>query len=288
MAERKNLKPPGKCIFCEGGAVPGNKMSREHLWSDWMAKGNLLPKTAEYVEIQKTFRRRTTKVIVEASRSRQGHAGTKKIGGVCEECNSEWMSRLETAVKSTLIPLIKGESFILDVISRGVLARWITLKALVAEHDTIGENQKDPIFSQAERTRFYNDRTMPPGIKIWLAKQNGSTWATGYHRHATGLSAATIDSSFEEPSPVTPKNLQTITWGIGKLLVLFHAATDPGVYVSLDIDRPDRLIPLWPLQNGNIIWPPTFVFNDAMADDLAEISVRLVESKQVIRPWETS
>jgi hypothetical protein len=45
MAKRQNLKGPGKCLFCGGGAVPGNPMSKEHVWSDWI--GDIIPR-AEY------------------------------------------------------------------------------------------------------------------------------------------------------------------------------------------------------------------------------------------------
>jgi hypothetical protein len=83
--QRKNLKPAGKCIFCRDGAVPGNPMTGEHLWSDWMDRAALLPRGgdyaggAEYVEFKNTFRRRRNNTITSFNRMRQGTANTKKI-----------------------------------------------------------------------------------------------------------------------------------------------------------------------------------------------------------------
>jgi hypothetical protein len=66
---------------------------------------------------------------------RQGAPKDKKIPVVCEECNTGWMSRLETAVIPILTPIIKGSFCAITPDRRRLIAEWLTLKTMVLEHD---------------------------------------------------------------------------------------------------------------------------------------------------------
>jgi len=149
---RQNLKPPGRCIFCGGGAVPGNPMSREHLWSDWMTAAKLLPHGGEHVEVRNVILGSARISVRSLTRTRQGEASTKKRRTVCQRCNNGWMSDLEESVQPILTPLIKGEKITLFPTMLLTLMQWLTLKVLVAEHNFYMGHPADPIFDQAVRT----------------------------------------------------------------------------------------------------------------------------------------
>jgi|SRR5580704_15196014 hypothetical protein len=159
-AKRQNLKPPGKCIFCLRGATPGNPMTGEHLWADWMDRANLLPRGGEYYEFKSIFKgqRDATSIF---RRTRQGSANTKKLKVVCKDCNGGWMGGLETRVQPYLTPLIKGESIVLDAKMRQTIIEWIVMKILVAEHNAYLGHSADPIFDQDARTKFYELANYP-------------------------------------------------------------------------------------------------------------------------------
>jgi hypothetical protein len=265
---RQNIKPPGKCIFCLGGAASGNPMTPEHMWSDWMDRADLLPKGGEYVEFKNIARGRRRVSVRMFTRTRQGSANTKRIKVVCKNCNSGWMSQLETAARPILIPLIRGERFTLTAPMVLPLMRWITLKMFVAEHNAYMGHPADPIFDQAARTEFKTNLVIPDLIRVWIGQQNSAKWITGLHRHASGLG---ITRTLPPPSPdyTRSPNIQTITWGIGKLLIYINATTDMALYPVFELQGLNPFVRFWPHGGEVINWPPRFWVNDEVIDGLA-------------------
>ena len=278
---RQNLKPPGRCVFCLDGAVPGNPMTGEHLWSDWMSKAKLLPEGGEYIEFKNTFRRQSSESISLFTRTRQGTANTKTIKVVCQRCNSGWMGTLEREARPFLTPLIQGASILLDSRIRRTLAEWVVMKVLIAEHNQYSGHPADPIFDQAARTTFKGSRAIPDGIRIVIGMQESMKWVTGFHRHATGLGfTSNLPPS---PPPITrTKNVQSVTWGMGKFLVHVTAATDPNVFGMFALEQTESLQALWPLTIADITWPPRFFVTDPFIDDLASALERYINSPSVI------
>jgi hypothetical protein len=97
------------------------------------------------------------------------------------------MGTLEGDVQPLLVPLIKGTSSALDAAARQIIAEWIVMKILVAEHISYLGHPADAIFDQSARDTFKQSRAIPDGLRIWIAMQRGEKWITGFHRHATGL-----------------------------------------------------------------------------------------------------
>jgi hypothetical protein len=249
-----------------------------------MDKAGLLPRGGEYVEFKNTFRRQKSNSVSLFTRTRQGTANTKTIKVVCKNCNSGWMGDLETAVQPYLTPLIKGEPIILDFYMRQILIEWIVMKNLVAENNSYIGHPADPIFDQAARTAFMESRAIPAQFHIWIASQDGTKWVTGYNRHASGLSVTATLPPPPQP-PNRPKNVQVVTWGIGKLLIHLNATTDADVYPWLEIDSVGPFRQLWPLDPTNIgfSFPLSIIVGDAFMDDLADVLERLINSPRVIR-----
>jgi hypothetical protein len=154
-SRRKNLKSAGKCIFCGGG-----NLSKEHFWPEWASA--LLPNYPDnqHVEQLFTFTEVTKLTRAPEVRSKQGHAWTKKIRAVCVSCNTGWMSTLETAVKPILTPLIATQPHTLSLNSMDILAKWISLKIMVGEHN----HPKDAVTPLEDRLKFKSSLEIPPNL----------------------------------------------------------------------------------------------------------------------------
>ena len=59
---------------------------------------------------------------------------TERVRGICADCNNGWMSRLESAAKPILTPMILGEPVTLSTADQQVVAAWATKTALVLEY----------------------------------------------------------------------------------------------------------------------------------------------------------
>src|SRR4051812_4197374 len=128
-SKRKNIRLPRRCIFCGGGNIRGNSMSKEHLWPEWMHP--YLPKLPG-AKKEDSYVRKTNKTIVQKyKKAQQGHAYTKTLKVVCKNCNETWMSQIEENAKPILIPLLQGLSFALNEIDNVKLATWFALKIMV-------------------------------------------------------------------------------------------------------------------------------------------------------------
>lgn len=248
-----------------GGAVPGNKMTREHLWSDWMAP--YLLQSPEHHEFRATFSNGRQKVLRDVVRDRQGGAHTKKIKAVCAKCNGIWMSDMETKVQPSLIPLILGQPFVLSVDMQKVICEWIALKLLVVEHDSFGGHAADPIFPQSVRTEFMSSKTVPFGFRILAAAQIGEKWHTGFFSHTSTM---TFSPTFPGPAPPKngPRNVQAFCWGIGRIFFYVIATTNVELYHGLENFGVDHFATLWPPINKAIVWPPGLWFTDASLDKM--------------------
>ena len=146
---------------------------------------------------------------------------TRRVRVVCaNHCNSGWMSRLEVAVKPILTPLILDEAARFTRDELRILAAWITLKCMVIEFADAPENV---VSTQEERTFLMDEKIPPASWRIWVARHEGELFDAGFIRVAVtlafafgGLKPTTMDGTLA-------KNTQSITFGIGKLVV--HAVT---------------------------------------------------------------
>ncbi|MDN3277787.1 hypothetical protein QWJ07_26220 [Frankia sp. RB7] len=208
-------------------------------------------------------------------RTRQGSVKGKKIKAVCMDCNTVWMSAMETAVKPILLPLMYGQPTLLDRSSRWTLTEWIVLKALVSEHASTRNSPPDPLFDQEARDRFKATREIPSGFRIWIGMHNGLKWQSALYRHSAGL--VPFDSPL--PSDTRRKNTQTITFGLRQLLIYVFATTSTELYALYELNGLSRhLRPLWPLKDEDIRWKPFYVVDDDYADGLSAALQNLMNS----------
>ena len=82
----------------------------------------------------------------------------------CEECNSGWMSRLETTAQSHLLPLFGGANHTLGTAAQSIVAAWFFKMACV--YDVVGPGGHVP---SIHREEFFRTRQPPSGVVVHLA-----------------------------------------------------------------------------------------------------------------------
>jgi hypothetical protein len=174
-------QPPGQglgerraCIFC---GVEDRKISKEHLWSKWIR---------EHVEASSgaTSSRLHVKDRIKIAKRDEIPIGgfDREIAGPCKPCNETWMSELEGEVAPILIPMLHNETVELRPEEQRTVARWATLKLLVAQelHPSL-----ERIIDPSRYRQFYVDRSLPTGAQVWLGRYSGAgPWPTNYRFQA--------------------------------------------------------------------------------------------------------
>ena len=116
------------------------------------------------------------------------------------------------------------------------------------------------------------NRTIPPGINIWIGRQLAQKWRTSFHRHAVTMGVSTSPIIPPHPPSGGAKNVQAVTWGIGQLDVYFVGMTDPAVIANVPLQGFHPMVSLWPAGHGNIVWPPNGQpLTDGAMDQIAEM-----------------
>ena len=148
--KRSNLKPPGTCLFCKR-SPPDIKMSKEHIWSDWLDE--IIPKQSTRTE---GF---TPNIETNPHNwvSYQGDVGTKKVRIVCTDCNNGWMSQIVENAKPYARQLVNGERISLDEVGQVAMADWIALSALMADRITKSAHK----LPESDIAAFYDHRGAP-------------------------------------------------------------------------------------------------------------------------------
>jgi hypothetical protein len=175
--KRKEIPPPLKCIFCK----ETRKMSREHIWAEWMSK--VIPK-------QKGAQRTTRTAYFRGPtelKHQQGDEAGRKVLAACKVCNETWMSQIETAAIPVATPLLLGQTIELTPEIQNTLATWLALKAMVCEflypHSVVA--------SDFTRNQFLETRKPDANDwQIWLGYFDLPT-----HKHYQAVTFNIVESS---------------------------------------------------------------------------------------------
>jgi hypothetical protein len=158
------------------------------------------------------------------------------------------MSDIENKTKIVLEPLLLDQAVTLSVEDQRQLAIWVTLKTLVAEWNT---PTNPPVSDQTIRDNFKARRIIPPNFSIYIAQCGRDGWEAAYYRdvHTLGFSP-------EERFSRTAPNVQSVTFGIGGLLVHVRHFMIEGVSVDLKSVGEPFIFRIWPDPSATIRWPP--------------------------------
>lgn len=239
-------------------------MSKEHLWPNWMEAYFSKHKRRDETSGDFKRSRNSGSKLKTTQWTRDGGPHTKKLRVVCEDCNSTWMSELETEAKKYLEPMLLGRPLLLDTEAQRVMSEWVALKVLTVEMaKAVGEPLK-AIFDQAIRSEFMVTRAVPSGFKIWLGRvgsiPSDSKWEVSFKRVSTSLAMFPVYHPGDPLPPMvdgTDHNIQSITWGVGQLLIYAIATNDAKLDRELSLSVDGRLSPVWPPGGTPLYWPNT-------------------------------
>jgi len=203
--------------------------------------------------------RSETKVL---KRSGEPQSGRLRIA--CVSCNTGWMSRLQTATKPILIPLIKGERVVLHRKAQSTLATWIAMFTMVAEYMSKDETKIGVPFS--DRQWLKDEQTVPPNWKIWIANYHGGRILRGFWVHTALPISGEEDVPNRHHSGVDMPNTQTTTAIFGQLYTHSLSSRISPIVRKQDMHgNGKRIIPrIWPFQRSPILWPL-----DPLPEDIA-------------------
>ncbi len=239
-------RPQKQCIFCTN---PAN--SKEHFWPEWMHE--LLPQLPDPRHNRKAYHYHPkVGTIEEGASHRPGALHTIKIRAVCATCNTGWMRNLEEAARPFLTPLIKGSLIALGVEQGTIVARWVALKCIVAEH----ASRDTTLTPETDRFALRDRGAIPDYFQIYLINHN-IKHGIRYNRHSVGIS---LTGPVSNPPPWgRPKNVQSISFLLGRILVHLNASR----IENYTIESRYRTFPinvwetcrLWPFVGNNMVWP---------------------------------
>jgi len=193
------------------------------------------------------------------------HKATFRVA--CETCNNTWMSVIETTAKAFLTPLIKGEvTFVSPQIAQH-LARWIALKVMVIDGASVAGERATPTFEQCTREAFRATREVLPGLRTWIGAAGGPKWRASFTRHSGTMFLSPTPLLADELIPTGPRrNIQSVTLGIGNLLLHVVSTSDAELYSAIKWEDPPTCVPIWPPTSETILWPPNSALTDWSID----------------------
>jgi|SRR5450631_373427 len=170
-------KKPGCCVFCG----KQGRLSKEHIWSDWLK--TILPpqKSHTYTQVfgEATQDLTDFSVTPVSQHTRQGALQQRKIRNVCTGCNSGWMSVAVNSAKPHAERLVKGEHAILDVSAQAALCVWISIAAMMAEFT-------DPKTAGIPSSDLMDLRATKMPLRNWyiaIGRYSGTNWHPVRYRH---------------------------------------------------------------------------------------------------------
>jgi hypothetical protein len=228
------------CVFC---GAEDRKISKEHLWSKWMAT---------YVEPAGGSRNRKSRVLstktgqVKDSESWPEAAFGQEVSGPCKLCNEGWMEQIEEDARPFLIPMLEDRETELRPEDQRAVAHWATLKLLVGHLGHPAEKQSIPA---ARFRQFFIDRSLPVGARVWLGRYDGSgTWPTHYRY----LELFVSENGGTEPEL---SNGYLASFSVGHLAFFYWGHELPQGPLP-DVSRVTAyLTSVWPA-TGTARWPP--------------------------------
>lgn len=234
---------PRICLFCEKKAN-----SPEHMWPKWMAP--YFDRTSHDLSVETWTRIGFREHEEPGQRIRYGHPTTRTLKVVCKPCNNMWMSRMETAAKPHLKPMLLGTPVMLCADAQLALTQWITLKMMVWEHvDTT-----TAVFTRNQTLAFGKERAIPANLQIWVLCAKDGGYAN-ISRSFTALFPRELFHTREITEAMkNTANTQTVLFGIGKLLIFFVHSHLPDL--ELGKNRQAFAKALWPPFRPTLRWPP--------------------------------
>jgi hypothetical protein len=184
-------------------------MSKEHIWGQWL-KNYVRQDLLKHGMFTQVVNRPGTP-NTEHLRIKSGDPLQSKVRVVCTKCNNEWLSEIQNRAKPHLIPLFTGTTRVLGVEAQEILATWITMATMTAEHLVSDPRQR--AISQADREFLWRNSKPPAEWRILIGRYERHRLATQW----THCDMPVLETKDVPPAGVPPQsNMQITTFMIGE------------------------------------------------------------------------
>lgn len=259
---RLNIKPPGRCIFCQNFG-----MTNEHLWPKWLRSH--LPKRFKRTGYISSISAHSDAGLehenVAAGRlhGRHGHTTSAQLNIVCKICNNTWMSHINDTLKPVLLPLVDGEWHgVPDEQASLVLATWATLFTMVAEF----ADPRSIGLSQDQRNWFRENKRPRDDWQMWIGQYSGTRWCGTFWHTAFGRQSEVGPTA--DGVPKIRFSGQTTLFAAGK--VIFQTfAPSPDFNVTHDDYTRSGFFQFWPPTERAVVASNPIAIDDHSALNIA-------------------
>jgi hypothetical protein len=228
------------CVFC-GSA---GKLTKEHVFPSWL-------RTQANVDLDLGLEtlRRGGRVI---ARRNGGRAFNRTARIACENCNTGWMSALETRAIPLLLPLLDGFEAQLDDRAQETVASWSVKTTLAIARVRSDLPQLAPVVHYRHLAAV-EGASPPDGTSVWLSvdREDHAPGPVGVHLVAFSQRVKTLVSG----------RAQVRIYGhilrLHRLVIHVMGSTDGNDPLSVTHElEDDYLVKIWPPKAHLVAWPP--------------------------------
>jgi hypothetical protein len=227
---------PRQCLFCENKAD-----SNEHLWPRWILRRLKIDRPMRH-----SIGGRPSKIVPRAE---------IKIKCVCQPCNRGWMHDLENLNIPIIGCLMEDIGIPLSSEQQTTVAKWAVKTAMV--QDAIYTRKRELFYTGSERLAVRSNTGLPDYTSVWLGRSSLRTLT---------CDGTDIRVDINDGSKILETALGSVnTFCVGHLAVQVATIHAPEKYkghpfdVTSHIAAPweNLLVPIWPVTDSAISWPPS-------------------------------
>jgi hypothetical protein len=193
----------------------------------------------------------------------------QKISTVCRKCNNGWMSDLEAQNIPLIGCLMQDTAAPLDASQQSSLAAWTINTAMVL--DSMKGLKKSLFYDRSECVKMRENQTIPDRSRIWIGRSS-----------LNSLGAFGTDLAIVLPDILKVGVGCATTIIVGHLAVQVLATHVVSEHEDKNIGnippKPGRwdemLLPIWPIGNRPVTWPPPVTFTDSGERSIAKLMDR--------------
>jgi hypothetical protein len=227
------------CVFCK---ATDRKISKEHVFPKWLRK--VIEGGEEGLTTHgRVIKTRDGETLWE--NSWEDIPINYQVNAPCRPCNEGWMERIEDETRPLLTPLIQHQDAELGPLEKETLARWATLRVMMALY--LDPSDRPKVIPPERYHRLYEVGELPPKAQIWMARRKGEgPWPLDGSRKELFIGAVRPPYPNAYISAFAVGHVAFIYWG--------HEVED-GATVRIGDGMKPYLLPIWPDINPSP-WPP--------------------------------
>jgi hypothetical protein len=233
---------PDPCLFCHLGPVTGEHVIAKSLSKRIREVSPFTPEHGAPVQPKPGATRFHTNRIIDMV-----------VNVACKDCNSKFFNALQDPCDAFLNRAIAGEASALDSDLKKSGASWLYKTALLIPLALTSRSVwPKPITDECHA--FYERQRPPVGARVWVGRYD---LRDNFPDLVGRTDLSELNYRRRGRDFVGTQILITLGYFLG--LVVFWSGEPPDD-VNIANRSDDRLIEIWPVKVGDVIWPPAHTF----------------------------